>query len=401
MNDEIQSSETTEIHTGKRRVFDIIQLGTQYDWPSRIFDYVMISMILLNLTILIIDTFDSVNPLRPWYRPVEYTTVLFFIVEYALRIWTSEYLFPGEGQPRAALRFVFSFYGIIDLMSILPYLLPFFLPYGFVAFRILRVFRVFRLFRINARYDAFNVVMEVLRKRRQQLFSSIIMILIMMIASSICMYSIEHEVQPTVFKNAFSGIWWAVSTLLTVGYGDIYPITLAGQIMAIVIAFLGVGLVAIPTGIISAGFVEQFTQMRSFSEISDGNDMRFIMLTLEDDHPWTGFQVQEIVLPPELVIVAIYRGRRIIMPRGDTRFRLNDKVVLGALEFKDDIGIELHEFEITPSHPWRDHLVREVRISRNTIILSIYRHDKALIPRGNTQFHLGDLVVVCTNNQAR
>ncbi|MBQ9631497.1 MAG: hypothetical protein IJV04_01065, partial [Lachnospiraceae bacterium] len=67
----------------------------------------------------------------------------------------------------------------------------------------------------------------------------------------------------------------------------------------------------------------------------------------------------------------------------------------------DDIGIELHEFEITPSHPWRDHLVREVRISRNTIILSIYRHDKALIPRGNTQFHLGDLVVVCTNNQAR
>ena len=384
----------------KKRIFDIIQLGTRYDLASRAFDYLMISMIVLNLFILVIDTFDAAVPYRYIYKPIESITVVFFIIEYILRLWTADHLYPGENNPLCAIHFVFSFYGFIDLMSILPYILPFFLPYGFVAFRILRVFRVFRLFRINAQYDAFNVVFEVLKKRRQQLFSSICMILIIMVASSICMYSIEHEVQPTVFKNAFSGIWWAVSTLLTVGYGDIYPVTTAGQFMAIVIAFLGVGLVAIPTGIISAGFVDQFAQMRSFSEISDGDEMRFIMLTLEDDHPWTGLKVKEITLPPELIIVSIYRMPKLIMPRGDTKFKINDKVILGALEFKDDLGIELHEFEITGKHPWKDKLIRDIRIKQNTVILAIYRGTKAIIPRGNTQFHEGDLVVVCTNENA-
>ena len=79
-----------------------------------------------------------------------------------------------------------------------------------------------------------------------------------MLASSLCMYSVEHDTQPDVFRNAFSGVWWSMSTLLTVGYGDIYPVTTLGRVMAICIAYLGVGAVAIPTGIISAGFVEQY-----------------------------------------------------------------------------------------------------------------------------------------------
>ena len=91
------------------------------------------------------------------------------------------------------------------------------------------------------------------------------MIVMLMIASSLCMYSIEHNAQPEAFKNAFSGIWWSVSTLLTVGYGDIYPITTLGKFMAIVIAFLGVGMVAIPTGIISAGFVEHYSRIKQLA----------------------------------------------------------------------------------------------------------------------------------------
>ena len=132
------------------------------------------------------------------------------------------------------------------------------LPSGMVAFRVLRVFRIFRLFKINAQYDAFNVITDVLKNKKDQIISSVCIVLIMMLASSLMMYSVEHDAQPEVFKNAFSGIWWSVSTLLTVGYGDIYPVTTLGQIMAIVMSFLGVGLVAIPTGIISAGFVEQY-----------------------------------------------------------------------------------------------------------------------------------------------
>lgn len=391
----MNTSDQSTKHTGKHRVFDIIQLGTQYDTASRLFDYVLITAILINLLLLIVDTFDSAAAFRAVYKPVEYATAVFFIVEYALRIWTAEYLYPGDSKSKAKIRFVFSFYGLIDLLTILPYILPFFLPMGFVAFRVLRVFRVFRLFRINAQYDAFNVVVDVLRNKKQQLLSSICIILIMMLASSICMYSLEHPAQPDVFRNAFSGIWWSVSTLLTVGYGDIYPVTAAGQVMAIIIAFLGVGLVAIPTGIISAGFVEQYTSMRSFSEVSDGNDIRFIMLTLEDNHPWTGKKIFEIALPPELIIVTIIRDTNIIIPKGNIRFRVNDKVVLGALEFKDDIGIVLHEFQITSSHPWKDRLIRDIPVRKDMLIVSVYRHEQALIPRGDMQLHLGDLVTVC------
>ena len=92
--------------------------------------------------------------------------------------------------------------------------------------------------------------------------SSVFIIIVMMIGSSLCMYRVEHEAQPEVFQNAFSGIWWATSTLLTVGYGDIYPITTLGKRIGIFIAFLGVGIVAIPTGIISAGFVDQYSRLK-------------------------------------------------------------------------------------------------------------------------------------------
>ena len=88
----------------------------------------------------------------------------------------------------------------------------------------LRVARVFHLFRLNAKYDSFNVITTVLYEKRNQIISSVFIVLILMLASSLCMYSVEHDAQPEVFRNAFSGIWWSMSTLLTVGYGDIYPI---------------------------------------------------------------------------------------------------------------------------------------------------------------------------------
>ena len=100
-------------------------------------------------------------------------------------------------------------------------------------------------------------------EKRKQLLSSICMIAMIMLAASLCMYGFEHDVQPDVFENAFSGIWWAMSTVLTVGYGDIYPITVGGKIVAIIIALLGVCVVAIPTGVISAGFVEYYARIRN------------------------------------------------------------------------------------------------------------------------------------------
>lgn len=240
-------------------MFDVIQVGQRGDTPSKIFDICLVSIIILNILVLVLETFSIPPTLMKVLRIIEYVTIGLFAVEYLLRIWTAEFLYPNVSKGKAVLRFLFSYDGIVDLLTIVP---AFFLS-GFSAFRMLRVVRIFHLFRINATYDSFNVITDVLKVKKNQIFSSLFIVLILMLASSLCMYSVENAAQPDVFDNAFSGMWWSISTILTVGYGDIYPITVLGRILAIIIAILGVGVVAIPTGIISAGFVEHYTTIQS------------------------------------------------------------------------------------------------------------------------------------------
>lgn len=380
----------------KKRIFEIIQLGNKSDALSSFFDYFIVAVIFLNIAEVCFATFDASTKYQAILKQIEAATSIIFCIEYLLRLWTADLLYPKHGKLQSRLRFIVSFYGIIDLLTFLPYFIPVVFASGIVAFRMLRVIRVFRLFKINAQYDAFNVVLDVLKDKKEQLFSSICLIMIMMLASSLCMYHLEHDAQPEVFKDAFSGIWWSVSTLLTVGYGDIYPITTAGRGMAIIIAFLGVGLVAIPTGIISAGFVEQYTRMKSISGISSGNEMRFIMLTIESTHPWADKKISDISLPPELIIVVVIRNSdHIIIPKGNTIIRTDDKVVLGALEFDCDIDIQLRETIIRKGHLWSNRRIKELDIDTNTVIVSIYRDGKAIIPKGTTIIRTGDIVTVC------
>jgi len=243
----------------KKRVFDIIQIGQQGDIPSRIFDIALVIVIVLNISVLILDSFTLTEQLHKVLNVVEIITVVLFGIEYLLRIWTASLLYPANGKFTAILHFLVSFDGIIDLLSILPIS---FLS-GISSFRLLRVVRIFHLFKVNTTYDSFNVITTVLYRKRKQILSSVFMTVMLMLASSLCMYTVENEAQPGVFKNAFSGLWWSVSTILTVGYGDIYPVTVIGRLLAIIIAILGVGVVAIPTGIISAGFVEQYTKLET------------------------------------------------------------------------------------------------------------------------------------------
>ncbi len=311
----------------RKRIFDVIQIGSKEDVPSAVCDYVIVASIFLNLLALFLGTFQISDDLKICMNRIETVTVVIFIVEYVLRVWTADFLYPEYSGIKARLAFVFSIFGLIDLLSILPYFLLM-LPSGMVAFRVLRVFRIFRLFKINAQYDAFNVIMDVLKNKKDQIISSVCIVLIMMLASSLMMYSVEHEAQPDVFKNAFSGIWWSVSTLLTVGYGDIYPITTLGQIMAIIMSFLGVGLVAIPTGIISAGFVEQYTRMKPVHPVAGGDDLQFMMVSLEEHHPWIGKTLSEISVPADSIIVSILRDETVMIPKGGVRLHKGDLLTI-------------------------------------------------------------------------
>ena len=380
--------------TVKKRVFEIIQIGNRRDIASAGFDIFIVLAISCNLIATLLSTFEEATPYMQVIHAVEFVTIIIFVIEYILRLWTAEYLYPDKKRWKAVMGFVFSFYGIIDLLTFFPYFLPIFFPAGAVAFRVFRVIRIFRLFQINAQYDAFNVITNVLKEKKNQIISSVCMVLIFMVAASLCMYGLEHEAQPDQFKNAFSGIWWSVSTLLTVGYGDIYPITVMGRIMAIVISFLGVGMVAIPTGIISAGFVEQYTKLKMLAYHSEEHELKFVTSVLTEDHVYNGKMVREIVFPPQLILMMILRGEEVIVPNGSTVLHSKDTLVIAAKDYRGEENINLKEILVKDENEWVGKQIKDLDISRQELIVMIRRRNRTIIPNGTTYIKAGDVVVM-------
>ena len=381
----------------RKRTFEIIEIGTPGDYVSRFYDLAGLLAIVVNLVVSLMYTFDAFEAAcGPLLLDIERITVAFFAVDYILRVWTAHYLRPDQSAPRALWKYLTSFTGLVDMLSFLPYYLPVFFPSGVVAFRMLRVLRIFRLFRINAYYDSLNVITAVLSSKRQQLISSVYIIVVLMLASSLCMYSLEHEAQPDVFTNAFSGVWWSVSTLLTVGYGDIYPITTAGKIVGIILTCLGVGMVAIPTGIISAGFVEQYSRLKRISEMGNEHDLHFIKIRMQSRDEWVGMTISEIHPPHGMIVAAIQRGREIIVPRGNVMLMDNDVIVLGAAPSNDSQHIDLKEIVLRKHHEWNGQYIRDLDISRQTLIVMIRRDGKLLVPKGDQMLLEGDMLVLYT-----
>lgn len=382
----------------RRRAHEIVDVGAEQDKLSRAYGILITGILILNLLVSTLYTFDLFEEKYGWQlKLVEGFTVVCFFGDYLLRVWSAKYLYPDLSGKRAALKYMLSFMGIVDVLSFLPYFLPIFFPTGVVAFRLVRVVRIFRLFRINAYYDSLNVITEVLSGKKQQLLSSVFIILVLMLASSLCMYSLENEAQPEVFTNAFSGIWWAASTLLTVGYGDIYPVTPMGRTFGIFITFLGVGMVAIPTGIISAGFVDQYSRIKRMSEYGQEEDIHFIRIDLVEKDRWVGKSIAELGLPRRVIVAVIQRGEETLVPRGNFVLQAGDQMVIGAESFKDSRGhVKLKEIVVLREHPWNGQRIRELDISRHSIIVLVKRRKKVMIPHGDLVLREGDVVILYT-----
>ena len=377
----------------RKRLFEIVEVGAADDWISRGYDLLSTLILVVNLTVTVMNTFDAMS-LRygAMLKGIESFTVAFFAVDYVLRLLSCRFLRPAERELKSLLLYMVSFTGLVDLLSFLPYYLPFFFPSGAAAFRLFRVARIFRLFRINAYYDSLNVITEVIVGKKQQLLSSVFIILVLMLGSSLCMYSLEHDAQPEVFKNAFSGVWWSVSTLLTIGYGDIYPITPAGKAMGIFITFLGVGMVAIPTGIISAGFVEQYTRLKRLGDYAEEEDLHFIKTELHRGDLWVGKTVRELHLPQGVILAVIQRGGDTIIPRGDVALKAGDRLVIGAEHLKGDRPVNLREITLRKNHDWNGVAIKDIDISRQSFIVMVRRGKKLIVPYGKLVLAEGDTV---------
>ncbi|MBR4514150.1 MAG: ion transporter [Lachnospiraceae bacterium] len=387
-------ADEVKINKGKDKIFRMISVGVVDEPLNQAYDIISTLALILNLTAAVLNTYDNMAALfGNAFVIIDSVTVAFFAVDYILRIITSDCLFPNLTKSRAVLKYITSFTGIIDLLSFLPHYLPFFFPGGTAVFRMFRVVRILRLFRINAYYDSLHVITEVISGKKQQLLSSVFIIVVLMVASSLCMYSVEHEAQPDVFENAFSGIWWSASTLLTVGYGDIYPVTSLGKFLGIVISFLGVGMVAIPTGIISAGFVEQYHKLKSMGDESEIG-LHFIRVAVKPQDEWCGKQIKDLMLPSGIIIAIVLRGDRTIVPRGDLKIRADDIVVLGAESMKDENLIDMKEIIINRNHPWLGKEIRDLDISRQSFIFMVKRRGEAIIPRGSLVLLQDDMVFI-------
>lgn len=241
----------------KTGVFNILHSENNQNKAAKIFDLFIIGLIIINLIMVIADTFTLPDKLSNVMSYLETFSVIIFSIEYILRVWTADLAYSDLKPVKARMKYMFSFMALIDLIAILPFYIPFIIKIDLRALRALRTVRLLRMFKMNRYTKALSSIADVFKRKASQLQSSVFVVFLLMLISSILMYQVEHSAQPGVFKNAFSGIWWAVATFTTVGYGDIYPVTAAGKVLSALIALLGIALVAVPTGIITAGFMEQ------------------------------------------------------------------------------------------------------------------------------------------------
>lgn len=251
----------------KEKVFDIVSKDDGDNKASRIFDLLIMTLIVLSIVSIVLESFDDLNTrYRTLFSVFETFTVIVFTVEYILRIWTADLLYPGQRHPR--LKYITSFLAVIDLLAILPFYLPF-IAADMRFLRMVRLFRLFRLLRVFkfGRYlEALQTVVQVIRSSASRLIISVILCFFVMLFSAIIMYTVENPVQPEQFPNVIASLWWAICTLTTVGYGDVYPVTAIGRFFAAVISLVGIGVIAIPTGIIAAGFTS------AINRDSDGDE---------------------------------------------------------------------------------------------------------------------------------
>lgn len=215
----------------------------------------LLGLIFLNVAALVLETLPGLGPrTRAAFYAFEVFSVAVFSAEYVLRVWactaSPEYRHPLWGR----LRFALTPLAIVDLLAILP----FYIPATAVDLRFMRAVRLLRVFRILklGRYSsALTTIARVVRSRKEELVGTLV-ILLLLLASSL-MYLAENEAQPEQFSSIPATMWWGIITITTIGYGDMYPITPIGKLLAAVIAVLGIGMFALPTSILGAAFLEE------------------------------------------------------------------------------------------------------------------------------------------------
>ena len=218
-------------------------------WTDRIDKFIYVLILLSTLAIILESDQELSKTYHRLFRNFEVISVAIFSLEYVYRTALNF-------RRNKNLKYNYSFYGLIDLIAVLPFFLPLAFAFDSRALRILRLIRALRVLKVSQHSKAVKHLLQVFKQIKGELTLTFFLSLILIVFSGIVVYYVENPSQPDVFNNIGNSIWWALATLTTVGYGDIYPITVLGKLIASFVAIVGIGLIAIPTGLISATYVD-------------------------------------------------------------------------------------------------------------------------------------------------
>jgi voltage-gated potassium channel len=242
----------------RERLYRIIDENNKETLAARLFDQALATLILLNVVLIVLESHQSLwDRYSSWFLSFEYFSVGIFTLEYLVRLITADLKYPGFTKGRACIRYIFSTLAIIDLLAVLPAYLPMFFAVDMRVIRVLRLMRIARLFKLGRYTKALHLISVVVQEKRSELFTTAFLAGLLLVVSSTLMYYMERDIQPDAFPNIVATLWWAICTLTTVGYGDVVPVTAGGKIISSIIAILGIGLVALPAGILSASFMDK------------------------------------------------------------------------------------------------------------------------------------------------
>ena len=247
------------------RTYEIVEGGRDGDRASKAFDYFILMTIAVSIAAFVLETEQRFSAFGGAFSLIEVAAVLIFTVEWLLRVWScvadpsGKYAHPVWGRARYAV----SPMSVVDLLAIVPFYIDVFIGTPGLDLRVLRAVRfTARIARLSRRSASLSLLGRVLRSTAQELGTVVTVIALLLLIASSLMYFAEHNAEPEKFRSIPASMWWAVITLTTIGYGDVTPVTLVGRALTSLLAILGIGLFALPAGILGSGFVNEARRSR-------------------------------------------------------------------------------------------------------------------------------------------
>jgi len=252
----------------RKKIHDILEMTNAQDFLSRAFSLFIVSLISINIACIVLESIPELNAkYRNLFFSIEIISTTIFAIEYILRLWSCvESNLVTSHSIKTRVRYALSPLAIVDLLAFLPSILQLMFP-G-IDLRFLRVLRLLRVFKLTRYFSSFELLLNVLHEERKNLAGIFVLLLVILTLAASALYLVERDIQPDKFGSIPQAMWWAIAALTTVGYGDVYPLSAAGQILGSLVTIVGIGMVALPSGILASAFSEQTRRKREYLQLA-------------------------------------------------------------------------------------------------------------------------------------